>query len=156
MYALRHWSTRRAALLNTLYHAGRRLFESAAPLWRWIGYDRLDRPFAAAERVLKGALFDCRMCGRCDLSSTGMACPMTCPKQMRNGPCGGVRANGACEILPAMPCVWVGAWHGSRQIDRDAGLAALLPPTDHSLQGRSAWITLLRDTAASDGKAAER
>ena len=144
MRALRHWSIRHAALLNSVYHAGWRLFEAAAPLWRLIGYDRLERPFAAAEKVVKGALFDCHMCGRCDLSSTGMACPMTCPKQMRNGPCGGVRADGTCEVVPDMPCVWVGAWQGSQRIaDRDS-LSTLLPATNHSLQGTSAWINLLR------------
>nr|WP_245947992.1 methylenetetrahydrofolate reductase C-terminal domain-containing protein [Halomonas montanilacus] len=29
------------------------------------------------------------MCGQCILSSTGMSCPMNCPKSLRNGPCGG-------------------------------------------------------------------
>ena len=56
-----------------------------------IGYQRLERPVAVVERAVKGLLFDCRMCGRCVLSSTGMSCPMNCPKQLRNGPCGGVR-----------------------------------------------------------------
>jgi hypothetical protein len=151
MYALRHWSTRHAAILATVYHATRRVFESVKPLCRAIGYDRLESPLAAAEHMVKGALFDCRMCGRCDLSSTGMACPMTCPKQMRNGPCGGVRANGACEVVPDMPCIWLGALGGSQLIDGEAGLSALLPPTDHSLQGRSAWLTLLRDTTGGPG-----
>ena len=47
------------------------------------------------------------------LHSTGMTCPMTCPKNLRNGPCGGVRANGHCEVIPAMRCVWVEAWERS-------------------------------------------
>ena len=156
MYALRLWSTRHAAFLNTVYHAGRRLFEGAAPLWRLIGYDRLDPPFAMAERVIKGALFDCQMCGRCDLSSTGMACPMTCPKQMRNGPCGGVRADGACEVVPDMRCVWVGAWQGSQNVGDGDGLSERLPATDHSLRGSSAWVNLLRDKDTSDNQDAGR
>ena len=61
-------------------------------------------------------MFDCRMCGQCMLSSTGMSCPMNCPKQLRNGPCGGVRANGNCEVEPDMPCVWVKAWEGSQNM----------------------------------------
>jgi hypothetical protein len=44
------------------------------------------------------------------LHSTGMTCPMTCPKNLRNGPCGGVRANGHCEVIPTMRCVWVQAF----------------------------------------------
>ena len=38
------------------------------------------------------------MCGQCVLHSTGMTCPMTCPKTLRNGPCGGVREDGDCEV----------------------------------------------------------
>jgi len=43
------------------------------------------------EHAVKGPVWDCRMCGQCVLHSTGMTCPMTCPKTLRNGPCGGVR-----------------------------------------------------------------
>ena len=38
------------------------------------------------ERTARSALFGCRMCGQCALPATGYACPMTCPKQLRNGP----------------------------------------------------------------------
>ncbi|MEJ2889617.1 methylenetetrahydrofolate reductase C-terminal domain-containing protein [Actinomycetospora aeridis] len=31
-----------------------------------------------------------------------------CPKHMVFGPCGGVRADGACELDAALPCPWVG------------------------------------------------
>ena len=72
-------------------------------------------PVKFVEKRVKGFMFDCRMCGQCVLSSTGMSCPMNCPKQLRNGPCGGVRANGNCEVEPDMPCVWVKAWEGSQQ-----------------------------------------
>ena len=52
------------------------------------------------EEPVKRSLFDCQMCGQCVLHYTGMTCPMTCPKQIRNGPCGGVRADGHCEVYP--------------------------------------------------------
>ena len=78
------------------------------PLLQRIGYQRLERRVAAVERNVKGLLFDCRMCGRCVLSSTGMSCPMNCPKQLRNGPCGG-SLNGECEV-PGKPCVWTEAY----------------------------------------------
>ncbi len=57
----------------------------------------LERVILPAEKISKEAIFDCRMCGQCILHSTGLACPMRCPKNLRNGPCGGVRANGNCE-----------------------------------------------------------
>ena len=46
------------------------------------------------EHAVKGPVWDCRMCGQCVLHDTGLTCPMTCPKTLRNGPCGGVRPNG--------------------------------------------------------------
>ena len=47
------------------------------------------RTLAAVERVIKGPLFGCRMCGNCLLQETAFICPMECPKGARNGPCGG-------------------------------------------------------------------
>ena len=67
----------------------------------------VEKVFVPGERVTKGLIFDCKMCGDCVLHNTGMTCPMTCPKNLRNGPCGGVRLNGNCEIIPEMRCVWV-------------------------------------------------
>lgn len=97
--------------------------------------------FIRAERLSKGLLFDCRMCGQCVLHSTGMTCPMTCPKSLRNGPCGGVRPDGNCEVIPEMPCVWVQAWERSRNMPlHGSEIFNVLPPLDHQLAGSSAWI----------------
>ena len=145
MYVLRQWSVRHARGLNAFYKAFEAGLVALAPLWRGIGYERLDRPMAAVERTVKGALFDCRMCGQCILSSTGMSCPMNCPKNLRNGPCGGVRANGHCEVRPEMKCVWVQAVAGSAQIPggRDA-LRQVQHAVDRRLQGKSAWLRVVR------------
>ena len=145
MYALRQWSVRHARGLNAFYKA----FESALvvlhPLWRWLGYERLERPVAAVERTVKGLLFDCRMCGQCILSSTGMSCPMNCPKSLRNGPCGGVRANGHCEVRPEMRCVWLDAVAGSSHIPGGAdALRQVQHAVDRRLQGRSSWLRVVR------------
>jgi len=112
---------------------------------RWIGYQRLERPTAAVERSIKGLLFDCRMCGQCILSSTGMSCPMNCPKNLRNGPCGGVRANGNCEVRPEMKCVWVDAFAGSARIPGGTeALRQVQHAVDRRLQGRSSWLRAVR------------
>ena len=118
MYSVRLSSIRHARALEMFYNAFEPAMVLLAPLLRRVGYARLEKPVAAFERTVKGLLFDCQMCGQCALSSTGMSCPMNCPKSLRNGPCGGVRANGNCEVKPDMPCVWVKAWEGSRA---DAG-----------------------------------
>ena len=100
MYRVRLWSVRHARGLNRLYRALEDLLVRLRPLMRLVGDKRLERPFAALERGTKGFLFDCKMCGQCVLSSTGMSCPMNCPKQLRNGPCGGVRADGKTRARP--------------------------------------------------------
>jgi hypothetical protein len=145
MYAVRRWSIRHARLLELLYSAFERLLVALAPLFRCIGYERLERPVAFIERLIKGFLFDCRMCGDCILSSTGMSCPMNCPKRMRNGPCGGVRADGQCEVRPDMRCVWVDAWDGARRMEQGQRIHVLQPQLDQQLQGCSTWLRVARE-----------
>jgi hypothetical protein len=89
------------------------------------------------------------------LTSTGMACPMNCPKGLRNGPCGGVRADGHCEIEPEMPCVWVEAWKGSRTMVQGDLINVVQKPVDHSLRGTSSWLRVTRQ-AAADREAANK
>jgi len=111
---------------------------------RVIGTERFARWLYAPEEFTKRRIFDCRMCGQCILHSTGMTCPMTCPKNLRNGPCGGVRANGHCEVKPEMRCIWVDAYDRSRMMTtyRD-DLRILQPPVDRRLEGTSAWVNLM-------------
>ncbi|HEX9473699.1 MAG TPA: methylenetetrahydrofolate reductase C-terminal domain-containing protein [Steroidobacteraceae bacterium] len=146
MYATRLWSVRHARGLAGFYQGFENLLLRLAPLWRLLGYRRLERPVAAVERVVKGLLFDCKMCGRCVLSSTGMSCPMNCPKQLRNGPCGGVRADGHCEVRPEMRCVWMEAFAGAERIP--GGLDAIRVvqgPVDRRLEGSSSWLRVVRE-----------
>jgi len=85
------------------------------------------------------------MCGNCVLSSTGMACPMNCPKTLRNGPCGGVRENGNCEVKPEMKCVWVEAWSGSAKMKNNLEIQEIQFAVNHTHQGSSAWIRLAKE-----------
>ena len=145
MYAMRRWSVREARLLESFYGVVERILVTCNPLLRTLGYARLERPFAFVERHLKGFLFDCRMCGECVLSSTGMACPMNCPKQLRNGPCGGVRENGNCEVDPDMGCVWVEAIEGaSRMRHGMEKIRVVQAPVDSQLRGRSSALRVAR------------
>ena len=143
-FALRFWAIRHARLTERFYNRFERTLLALAPLARRIGWARVERPVAFLERQVKGALFDCRMCGQCVLSSTGMSCPMNCPKNLRNGPCGGVRANGNCEVYPEMPCVWVKAFEGSEQMAEGRRIADVQPPIDHRLKGRSSWLAVMQ------------
>ncbi len=157
MYPVRLWSVRHAYGLERFYDLFERALVASAPLLKKIGWQRLEKPFAFAERNVKGFLFDCQMCGRCVLSSTGMSCPMNCPKNLRNGPCGGVRGNGHCEVKPEMKCVWVQAWEGSRRMGKGDQIADVQLPVDHSAKGSSAWLRLVREKTGEDApKAAHK
>jgi hypothetical protein len=101
---------------------------------------RLRRLFTAAEKGVKQEIFGCRMCGQCALPVTGYACPMTCPKQLRNGPCGGVGADGRCEVYPSMRCVWLVAFERAESQGRPDDLLRLQLPIDHRVWGQSSWL----------------
>ncbi len=146
MYALRRWSVRHARGLEIFYQGFERAVVALHPLWKAIGYQRLETPVAVVEKAVKGLLFDCQMCGQCALSSTGMSCSMNCPKTIRNGPCGGVRANGHCEVKPEMRCVWVEAFEGSQrmQAGREA-IKVVQFAVDGRLKGSSSWLRVARE-----------
>ena len=136
-----HW-------LEIIYAASRML----GPLRPWLKPDGWVGKFLSTPKNSAKALFDCKMCGQCVLHSTGMTCPMTCPKNLRNGPCGGVRVDGHCEIDPAMPCIWVSAWERSRQMPwYGAQIMNIQPPLNRQLQGTSAWINDSSGITASGG-----
>lgn len=139
-------------LLEVAFDAFERLIK---PFRRWLQPDgRMERLLIRIEEVGKGAVFDCRMCGQCILHSTGMTCSMNCPKNLRNGPCGGVRANGHCEVKPEMRCIWVEAYERSRNMPTYGHeMLTIQPPVNRQLEGSSSWINMLHgiDTEMPDG-----
>jgi hypothetical protein len=146
MVTARLWSVRHARAMERFYAAFERAIVALHPLAKRIGYERLEKPVAAVEKAVKGALFDCQMCGQCVLSSTGMSCPMNCPKNIRNGPCGGVRANGHCEVKPEMRCVWVEGFAGSQRMREGKDKIQVVQwAVDRRLQGRSSWLKVMRE-----------
>jgi hypothetical protein len=113
--------------------------------WRWFsGLLEASGParaaFTGAERLVKAELFGCRMCGQCALPVTGYVCPMGCPKELRNGPCGGVGPDGSCEVYPALRCVWVDAYERAASQGRAADLRLLHRPADNRRWGQSSWL----------------
>ena len=154
MYRMRSWSVRNARWLKRAYDVLETLLVWLSPMFRRIGYERLDRPVAAVEKMTKGVLLDSQNCGQCIVGFTGLSCPMNCPKKLRNGPCGGVRADGSCEVRPEMKCVWVLAWEGNKRF-RENGypIQTVQPAVDNRLVGKSAWLRAVRLRAGVDGSA---
>jgi hypothetical protein len=141
---LGRWLRNHPHFLERSYQLTAALFKWSQPLLAKLGYERAERLIRPGEEWAKKLVFDCRMCGQCILHSTGMTCPMTCPKNLRNGPCGGVRANGHCEVIPEMRCVWVEAFERSGQMPvYGAEMIYLQPPVNRQLEGSSAWINML-------------
>lgn len=62
---------------------------------------------------------------------------MTCPKGLRNGPCGGT-LDGLCEVLPDQPCVW------TRIRSNGSEVRSWNRPLDRSLVNRSSLVNFLR------------
>ena len=49
----------------------------------------------------------CGACGDCVLGETFGYCPIArCAKSLLNGPCGGTRKNGKCEVDENVDCIW--------------------------------------------------
>jgi hypothetical protein len=152
--SLQTWLQAHPRLLERAYDLTHRLFTRADPLIRRLGYERTARWLVPFEEPAKQLIFDCRSCGQCILHSTGMTCPMSCPKSLRNGPCGGVRPDGHCEVFADRFCVWVQAFdRAGRMALYGDEMLWIQPPVNHRLQGDSAWVNMLTgvDVAFPEG-----
>jgi 5,10-methylenetetrahydrofolate reductase len=98
----------------------------------------LQRVLERLERMVKGPLFGCRMCGNCLLQETAFICPMECPKGLRNGPCGGSTAE-HCYVDPTRPCVWFRIYERSEKMGRLERLLEVMPPLDWDKVGADQW-----------------
>ncbi|HEV8674016.1 MAG TPA: methylenetetrahydrofolate reductase C-terminal domain-containing protein [Methylomirabilota bacterium] len=102
------------------------------------------------EQAIKIPTFGCKECGNCVLSYMEYVCPMTCPKDQRNGACGG-STDGWCEV-ERKPCIWIEVYENAKRVHRVAGLKTYVPPPDRSLHGTSSWLNyfLGRDVRPRD------
>lgn len=108
-------------------------------LFHWV--DRrptIERVLERAEFLIKAPLFGCQSCGNCVLGAMEYVCPQTCPKNLRNGPCGGTHL-GRCEVVDR-PCIWVGVFERAKAAKRLEELREYIPPRNPALQGTSSWV----------------
>lgn len=99
-----------------------------------------------SEHVSKQMLFDCRDCGDCALPELQFLCPQSqCPKQQRNGPCGGSRLD-ACEVYPDRPCVWNRVYTRAKAFgELEKIRTTIIGPRDWKLRSTSGWINFHLD-----------
>lgn len=99
---------------------------------------------AFIEKIVKGPLFGCRMCGNCLLQETALICPMECSKGIRNGPCGGSTAD-HCYVDPSRPCIWYHIYDRAFRLKREHILLEVLPPLDWNKTGTETWGDVIRE-----------
>jgi methylenetetrahydrofolate reductase (NADPH) len=97
-----------------------------------------NRVLIATEKIVKGPLWGCRMCGNCLLQETAFICPMECPKGLRNGPCGGSTPE-TCYVDESRPCVWYAIYNRAFKMGRQEKLLEVLPPLDWDKVGGETW-----------------
>ena len=147
---VRRWIQDRPQPLEWAYRLTAQLFHSLDPFFARMGHKRVARVILPLERVSKEMVLQSWMAAHPGLHSQRMSCPMTCPKLLRNGPCGGVRPGGYCEVYPERRCVWTDAYERSRKMPiYGEGILDVQPPVDWRLEGTSAWVNMLSETDQS-------
>ncbi len=89
------------------------------------------------------ALFEerCRTCGNCKLGYTGGICPVTsCSKSLFNGPCGGTRIDGNCEVSGDIPCAWNKIYERLKAQNRLENILSIQPPMEWIDKGPGSFI----------------
>lgn len=119
------------------------VFKALRPLARAIDRGSMARKaLSSYEFWNKAAIYGCQNCGDCALFDVAYLCPISqCPKNQRNGPCGGSH-NGWCEIYEnEKQCIWVRAYLRLKAQHREDGIGeGIVPPCDWELWGSSSWL----------------
>jgi ferredoxin len=76
---------------------------------------------------------NCLGCGDCKLALFGTVCPVArCAKHLFNGPCGGAREDGTCEVNPEMECGWAMILERLERLGEMDRYTEVSPPVDWS------------------------
>lgn len=133
--------------ISRLFHAlmfvpGKKLFPFMTWFSKKIEGGRGERALHWVEHMSKVLLYDCKDCGDCALPNLAYVCPMSqCPKQQRNGACGGGR-DGWCEVYPGeKKCIYVKAYTRLKAYGEEKALDSYTtPPSDWLLYQHSSWV----------------
>jgi methylenetetrahydrofolate reductase (NADPH) len=119
------------------------IFKMFRPLFKYVDSKRtLRRAFDSFEYWNKAVLYGCMNCGDCALDDVAYLCPVSqCPKNQRNGPCGG-SFQGWCEVYPGeKKCIWVRAYRRLKSQNREDSIGDyIVPPNDWELWQTSSWL----------------
>jgi methylenetetrahydrofolate reductase (NADPH) len=122
--------------------------------FRWLDrHPLLSHWFERFEYYGKKEVFGCQNCGNCVLGSMEYVCPQTCPKQMRNGPCGGT-FHGACEVIDQQ-CIWVKVMERAEASNTIDQLKVFVPAPDRTLTGTASWLNFYLGRDSRPGRPKE-
>ncbi|MEE9913541.1 MAG: methylenetetrahydrofolate reductase C-terminal domain-containing protein [Deltaproteobacteria bacterium] len=125
-----------------LFEPGKNLYGFMKGLSGKVSGSGLENAFHKIEHLKKVMLFDCRDCGDCALIDVAYLCPMSqCPKNQRNGACGG-SFQGWCEVHPGKKkCIYVRAYARLKKYGEEEQLGKeIVPPCNWDLHQTSSWI----------------
>jgi len=92
----------------------------------------------------------CAACGDCVLGLTFGLCPVArCAKSLMNGPCGGTRTDGMCEINQDTPCIWRLIVERATACGRLEDLTQVRPPKNWSNSPAGGPKRMLREDLRS-------
>jgi methylenetetrahydrofolate reductase (NADPH) len=137
----------------TIFNPDSVVFKSFRPIAKSIdGTHTPKHIFESMEHFGKVALFDCQNCGDCGLFDVAFLCPISqCPKNQRNGPCGG-SLDGWCEVYPKeRKCIWVRAYDRLKGHHEEESIGEyIVPPNNWEFLHTSSWLNfyLGRDHSA--------
>jgi len=135
-----------------MFEPGRNLFGLMRSLSRTVDGTATEKILHKLEHWAKVLLYDCRDCGDCALTDVAYNCPMSqCPKNQRNGACGG-SYEGWCEVYPEeRRCIYVKAYARLKHYREEENLDAYtVAPCNWDFYQTSSWINfyLGRDHSA--------
>ncbi len=134
------WLTR--ILHFTIFEPGTLGFKCMTGFTRFIEHKKaLYETFGWFERIMKKLLFDCRQCDDCSLFELFYLCPESkCPKGMRQGPCGGSRVDGSCEVYEENQCIWDMVYKRAKNRKQCDKLRFVIAPRDWDLYETNSWV----------------
>ena len=125
-----------------MFDPGKKLYGFMKGLSHRLEGTKMEGFFHKLEHLIKVLIFDCKDCGDCALIDVAYLCPMSqCPKNQRNGACGG-SFEGWCEVYPGKKqCIYVRAYARLKKYGEEAQLDnGVVPPCNWDLNQTSSWI----------------
>jgi hypothetical protein len=92
----------------------------------------------------------CAACGDCVLGETFGFCPVArCAKSLSNGPCGGTRKEGKCEVNEELDCVWHQIYERAKARGKVDQLLKVRKPRNWSNSGHGGPKRMVREDLRS-------